>query len=101
MDKLKLSIETLNVETFATHREIPLQGTVKAYACDTAAADCTLGNPCTSDGYATIDVNLCNQSLCSGCDATIGATTCGRTNICCGFSANRTYACCQNSANCG
>lgn len=103
MDKLKLSLDTLKVESFATHREVPLQGTVRAHLA-TDFNGCGISNPCTTDGYATIDAVLCAQSLCSSCSGgenTIGATTCKNTGICCGFSAARTQVCCQNTANCG
>jgi hypothetical protein len=110
MGKLKLSIEVLQVESFTTARAVSPQGTVRARALGTGLEDCTLptdfnncgpSNPCTTDGPATIDAKLCEQSV--GCDGTVAAMTCQPeygTGFCCGISANRTMVCCQGTANC-
>lgn len=100
MNKLKLSLDSLHVESFTTDRTMTPHGTVKAHQ-PTDFNECGMSNPCTTDGYATIDAQLCAQSL-QGCgEGTIGATTCRNTGICCGFSAARTNVCCQGTANCG
>ncbi|HET7460563.1 MAG TPA: hypothetical protein VFJ82_04930 [Longimicrobium sp.] len=100
MDKLKLSLESLKVESFATHREPPPQGTVRAHQA-TDFNECGISNPCTTDGQATIDAVLCAASQCSACDATVGPSCRNATGFCCGASAARTNVCCQGTANCG
>ncbi len=100
MEKLKLSLEALNVESFVTDRATTPHGTVKAHDQATDFNECGISNPCTTDGYATIDAQLCAQSLAGCGEETIGATTCRNTGICCGFSRERTMVCCQGTANC-
>src|SRR5687767_10268580 len=84
MKKLKLALDNLAVESFSTDRGGYWTGTVDARSlntmdqCNTQAADCTMGNPCTSDGYATLDAVLCAGSAGTTCgsDQTIAVTTC-------------------------
>jgi len=101
MEKLKLSLETLKVESFATGGEAPLQGTVRAHQ-PTDFNACGISNPCTTDGQATIDAVLCAQSIGTSCnnENTLAATTCRNTGICCGYSIDRTLYCCQHSIGC-
>ncbi|HYH83450.1 MAG TPA: pinensin family lanthipeptide [Longimicrobium sp.] len=99
MDKLKLSLDTLQVESFTTDREIRERGTVRANQ-PTDFNECGISAPCTTDGQNTIDASLCAQSI-GGCgEGTINATTCRVTYICCPFSMDRTAICCQNSIGC-
>jgi hypothetical protein len=104
MRKLRLALDDLAVESFATDAGTGWAGTVHGQELDTmdqcntqAASDCTCQNPCTSDGYATIDVNLCAGSLdpVCGTDQTVGIATCRPTGICCGPpTVDRTNARC-------
>ncbi|HEX8243676.1 MAG TPA: pinensin family lanthipeptide [Longimicrobium sp.] len=66
MKKMKLQLEALRVESFATAAAAPARGTVRgnaaAVGCNTDAPDCdpiTCGpsciGPCTSNGYAAAD----------------------------------------------
>jgi len=108
--KLKLSLDSLTVESFTTDRTAVRFGTVRAHVatdpneCPTDFNNCGISNPCTTDGNNTTDpdyTNTIDAVLCQTAgDGTIGGTTCGRTNICCGISQNRTMACCQGTANC-
>lgn len=86
MKKLKLVLDSLEVESFQTHRVTSLGRTVR-------------GN----EVLDTLDAQECAQSLCSACDGTIAAMTCQPwygTGYCCGISAARTQVCCQGTANC-
>jgi hypothetical protein len=94
--KLKLSLDSLTVDSFTTDRTVVRFGTVRAHDNPTDFNACGISNPCTTDGQATINAALCQTAG----DDTIGGTTCGRTNICCGISRERTMACCQGTANC-
>jgi hypothetical protein len=98
MEKLKLALDALHVESLVTDRAVTPHGTVKAHDLATDFNECGISNPCTTDGQATIDAQLCGTG---GGEGTIGATTCRNTGICCGFSAARTNVCCQGTANCG
>ena len=113
MKKMKLALDNLAVESFSTDGGGYWTGTVDARSlntmdqCNTQAADCTMGNPCTSDGYATLDAVLCAGSAGTACggDQTIAATTCRITGICCGdrstgCSIERTLVCCQYTGAC-
>jgi hypothetical protein len=91
MRKLTLDPEALSVMSFTTDGAEPVRGTVRGHL-PTDFNECGISNPCTTDGQATIDAYLCTTAY--GYD-TIAATTCGRTNICCGVTLNRTYVCCQ------
>jgi hypothetical protein len=91
MRKLSLDLDTLSVESFTTDEAVPARGTVRGHL-PTDFNACGISNPCTPDGQATIDAYLCTTAY--GYD-TIAATTCGRTNICCGVTLDRTYVCCQ------
>ncbi len=98
--KLKLSLDALTVDSFTTDRTAVHFGTVRAHDNPTDFNACGISNPCTTDGQNTIDAALCT----AGCgEGTLGATTCGRTNLlCCGGgpTVNRTLVCCQGTAAC-
>ncbi len=102
--KLRLSLDSLTVDSFTTDRTAVRFGTVRAHDNPTDFNACGISNPCTTDGNNTTDpgyTNTIDAALCATAgDDTIGGTTCGRTNICCGISQNRTMACCQGTANC-
>ena len=99
MKKLKLSIDDLAVDSFLTGHGDAWKGTVDARSLDTAqqcntqaVSDCTCQNPCTSDGYATIDPALCAASY--GCEPpSLHINTCRPTGWCC-RTVNVTGACC-------
>jgi hypothetical protein len=89
MKKIKLSLDNLAVESFSTDEASTWSGTVAAHLdtvaeCNTNSPTvCTCPNPCTSDGYATIDAVLCAQSLGTGCGSE-QTFTCKPTGFCCG-----------------
>lgn len=110
MNKLSLSLDDLNVESFVTADTRDGLGTVQARSalttqgyssCDTDANQtCTYGNPCPSDAFATLDVVTCAQSqgtVCPGGDGTVAAATCARTGHCCTDqpTIDRTAFCCK------
>jgi hypothetical protein len=100
--KLKLSLDALHVESFATNRAVTSFGTVRAHDQETDFNPCGISNPCTTDGQATIDAALCGQSYV--CEGTLGGTTCARTGRCCpgtGPTLDRTLVCCQYTTACG
>ncbi len=81
MEKLKLSLDGLVVESFATRRETGRRGTVRGNVCDTVEFDCTmLAETCSGGGHATLDPFYCDGTVAS---------------------AQRTRVCCQGTANCG
>jgi hypothetical protein len=87
MKKLRLDMETLHVESFATHERSAGSGTVRAYwtqawesACGTAAADtcysstipqpsqgCTIGCDDTWGETQTDASQQCSRNTCVGC----------------------------------
>jgi hypothetical protein len=93
--KLKLSLDSLTVDSFTTDRTAVRFGTVRAHDQYTDFNECGMSNPCTPDGERTIDAALCT----AGCgEGTIGAATCARTGRCCNPPAptlERTLYCCQ------
>ena len=95
MRKLTLALDDLTVESFSTEGGRLGLGTVRGNAdtddCTEAATciTCTCANPCTSDGEATIDAQLCGTAYatacgCGGSGQTVNALSCANTGICCG-----------------
>jgi hypothetical protein len=99
MNKLKLALDDLSVESFSTDTAPEWTGTVHGHL-DTAGecntedfTNCTCDNPCTSDGYATIDAALCGTAYNCGSTQTVNALSCANTGICCGGHSEFSRCC--------
>ena len=87
MQKLRLTVDDLTVESFATGRNMRQVGTVAGHSdpqTNTEAADCTFGVPCPYDVYATLDAVTCANPTQASCEGeTVMALTCRATGWCC------------------
>ena len=86
MNKLRLQLEDIAVESFATHEAVPRRGTV--------AANATTGNQiicdCPTNGYE----NTCRTCSCEGtCDASCDGTC----NTCAGCGSASCGGTCDDS----
>jgi hypothetical protein len=107
MNKLKLDVDDLRVESFETHRGVgPARGTVRAHATRlhcTEFVDCTIDFGCgtgtgtgTGGGTAIASCNGTCDASCNGSCASCAAScngTCDVTCASCGFSCYDTNCC--------
>ena len=77
MNKLKLQLDDLRVDTFQTTPAPREKGTVFGEQC-TCYTQCTCPGCPTCAGYGTCDAS-CNGTCDASCNGTCGAFTCGFT----------------------
>jgi len=86
MQKIRLALDNLTVESFATGRDMWQKGTVAGQSevqTNTEALDCTFGVPCPYDVYATLDAASCAAPTAASCELNSALVFCRDTGIDC------------------